>query len=375
MIKELGKHKAKFIVDIGTRKDRRRRTKTVTYTGPRDLKKQYDAFEAKVKAEIRSGIKVPELLDSYIRRCELLGAEATTVRGYNVSARRVKKHFEGVSAADLTTYQVEDFVVAMAEKYASKTIANTIGLLSAAYERAIRTGQLSNNPCKNVKLPKAEQKEVDIFTEDQIAKFLKALDSETLDYQVAFKLALFCGLRRSEILGLREIHVNVPFKTVTVVETRHRVNRKTVTQGTKTTRSHRTLALPDSLARDIGRLIDEHHDLDFEHTDYLIQDGFGKPLNPSTFSNKIYRVEDKAGLPHVSLHDLRHTFASLLNSEHVDIARISRELGHSNIATTLGIYTHVFNGTSESSRGIADIIEQKCDTFVTPKENKKAVDA
>ena len=82
-------------------------------------------------------------------------------------------------------------------------------------------------------------------------------------------------------------------------------------------------------------------------------------MNPTTLTAAIYRIEDEAGLPHVSPHDLRHTFASMLNAQHVDIAVISRELGHSNIGITMNTYMHVFGNVADSSRGIADSLNNK----------------
>ena len=223
-------------------------------------------------------------------------------------------------------------------------------------------------------MPKGSRKEVDIFSDEDVLKFVKALDSERSDYRVGYKLALFCGLRRSEILGLREEHISIPFKAVTISETRHSVDSKTIVQDTKTATSHRVLALPESLVADISSLIEEHNAFEYDHTDYLIQDGFGQPMNPSTFSNRIYKIEAENGLPHVSLHDLRHTFASMLNNAHVDIARISRELGHASVGITMSVYTHVFGNVTSSSRGIADTIEQKIQnsaTFLPPDANEK----
>lgn len=139
--------------------------------------------------------------------------------------------------------------------------------------------------------------------------------------------------------------------------------------------------LPDFVLNDIKALIAKHNAVEYEHTDYLIQDGYGKPLNPTTLTAAIYRIEDKAGLPHVSPHDLRHTFASMLNANGVDIAMISRELGHSNIGITLNTYTHVFGNISESSRGIADALNSKFDKTYNPapilplSENEKTAEA
>lgn len=369
MIEILSKNRAKLIVSIGSGKKRKRHSKIVEYSGKKQLKELYAEFEKQCLRPPLTDITVPALVTSYIENCKIRGAKETTTHGYETAQKRIEKRFEGVLAVDLTAYQVEDFVSYMADKYAPKTTKNTIALLSASYDRAIRTGQLEENPCRQVDLPKQTKKDTDLFTQEEVQKFLTALEDETLDYRVGFKLALLCGLRRSEILGLREEHINIPFRAVTVASTRHRVSTDDVVQDTKTDKSRRVLALPDSLVSDISALIAEHHALEFDHTDYLIQNGFGEPMNPSTFSNRIFRIEDDANLPHVSLHDLRHTFASMLNSASIDIARISRELGHSNPNVTLGIYTHIFGNVSDSSRGIAEIISEKTAPFL-PLEKK-----
>lgn len=236
----------------------------------------------------------------------------------------------------------------------------------------MRLEKLEENPCVKVTLPKDQKPEITVFSRDEIIKFLAVLKQERLDLAVAYKLALFCGLRRSEILGLREEHINLPFKTVKIADTRHRVDKKNITQDTKTKKSYRILSLPDFLADDIARLIEEHHSLPYDHTEYLIQDGFGQPLNPSTLTNRILRLEKECGLPSVSLHDLRHTFATLLlNTQKVDIAQISAELGHSNVTTTLDRYSHVLNGSSVSSKGIATLINADFATFSPPEADKK----
>lgn len=374
MIEIIDKRKAKLIVNIGSGEKRKRRTKTVAYEKKRDLQKMYVDFERECLRRQDTRDTVEEVLDAYIESRKRLGIKATTIRGYENCKSRLSTAIKEEIAAEVSPYLIDKFISDNADKWSPKTIRNTISVLSSAYDRAIHLGLLTDNPCRRITLPKNTKKEVDIFNEENVGKFLRALDKERLDFKVAYKLALLCGLRRSEILGLREEHISIPFKAVTVAETRHRVSDSEIVQDTKTATSHRVLALPDSLAEDIDVLIKEHHDFEYDHTDYLIQDGFGQPMNPSTLSNHIYKIEADNGLPHVSLHDLRHTFASMLNNAHIDIARISRELGHSNVNTTLGIYTHVFNGATESSRGIADTIESKVvksATFLPPEAKEK----
>lgn len=381
MIEHIGRNKAKLIISTGSRENRKRHTKTVTYKTKKELEQMHRAFEDEIRHNPMIDTSVQELVESYIRSRKTLGIEATTIRGYNTAAERIYSRFKGIKAAEVTSYIVQDFVSEMGEKYAPKTIRNTASLLSSAYDNAVRLGQLADNPCRMVTLPKKEQPKIDIFNEEEISRFLRALSAERLDYKVGYELALFCGLRRSEILGLKEPDINFVFKSVTISKARHYIDGKDVVQGTKTESSRRTIAVPDFVLADIKALIEQHNSVQYEHTDYLIQNGFGKPMNPSALTTQIYRIEDKAGLPHVSLHDLRHTFASMLNKEKVDIAMIARELGHSNIGTTLSVYTHVFGNVAESSRNIAESLNSKFDrtiksaTFVPPSEKEKTAEA
>lgn len=359
MIEHISKGKAKLTVSTGSGSTRKRKSKIVTYSTKKELNELYRRFEDEVRHNPMIDTTVRELVESYIRSRKPLGVEATTIHGYEVAAERIYPSFQGIKAAEVTSYMVQDFINTLNEKYKPKTIRNTISLLSSSYDNAVRLGQLEKNPCKLVTLPKKEQKEIDIFNEEDIRKFLAALASERIDYQVAYKLALFCGMRRSEILGLKESDVNITFKSVSITKSRHNVKGEDVVQGTKTEQSHRTLAVPDFVIEDIKKLIERNNSFQYKRTDFLVQNGFGEPMTPSALSARIYDIEESAGLPMVSLHDLRHTFASMLNNAHVDIAMISRELGHSNIATTLSIYTHVFGNVAESSRSIADSLNDK----------------
>lgn len=381
MIEVLSKNKAKLIVSMGSGADRKRKSKTVTFTSKKELERMHQRYIDEVHHNPLIDTTVAELLESYINGRKVLGVKQTTLHGYEVVAERIYSRFKGIKATDLTSYQVQTFINDMSEKYSAKTIRNTISLLSSAYDNAIRLGQLSKNPCKMVTLPKKEQPKIDIFDNEQIAVFLNALDEERLDYKVAYQLALFCGLRRSEILGLQEKHINVPFRCVTVEQSRHNVKGSDYVQTTKTESSHRTIAVPDFVMENIIELLDVHNSFQYKHTDYLIQNGFGQPMTPSALTTQIYRIEERAGLPQVSLHDLRHTFASMLNNANVDIAMISRELGHSNINVTLGIYTHAFGNVAQSSRDIADRLNNRFEstpksaTFMPLSEQEKTANA
>ena len=372
-IKILGKNKAQLIVSVGStsKGNRRRYTKTVSYKKKKELDKMYQHFEDEVRRNPLVDVTVDGLLEAYISNAELRGLSANTIHGYKSAQKRLNTAFEGILARSLTTYQIEDFVAQMAKKYAPKTVHNTVALLDAAYQRAVRSGQLADNPCVGITLPKQKKKEIQTLSPEQLQQFILALDKQRRDISVGYKLCLMCGLRRGEVLGLKEEDVSIPFRQISINKTRYIVEGQQHIQPTKTARSHRRLALPAGLAEEIALLIEEHHAQEWYHSDFLIQDAFGDPLSPSVFSSLIREIA-----PDITVHGLRHTFATLLNAQDVDLAQISAELGHSNLTTTLNIYTHVFGDVTSSSRGIADTVEDifyKKDAKRTHEDNKKAL--
>ena len=360
MIKDLGQNKYRFIVSVGGRADRKRYCKTVTHKGGKKaLQKMYDEFEAECQKTPLSDITVKDLLESYVSHCKTLGRKATTIHGYQVTAERCYPLLGTILAKSLTTYRLEKFIAEMGDNGLSpKTIRNTVGLLSAAYDHAIFIGQLDTNPCKRITLPKQQPKDIRILYVEEIPKFLEVISEVDLNEKVAYELALFLGLRRSEILGLREADADIVKGLVYVHNTRHRVDGEDIEQDTKTKRSTRILALPDILILDIARLMEIHRQFEYEKTDYLVQDGFGNPLGHQALASRLARLEKKKGLPNVTLHGLRHTYASLLHSQGVDMANISANLGHGNLTTTMNVYTHIFQSASNASRGIANTINE-----------------
>lgn len=366
MIKELEKGKARLIVSVGGRADRKRFCKTVTYKTKKELKKLYDEFEAECQKTPLTDITIKDLLESYVSHCKTLGRKATTIHGYQVTAERCYSLLGTILAKSLTTYRLEKFVAEMGDNNLSaKTIKNTIGLLSAAYDHAIFIGQLDTNPCKRITLPKQQPKDIRILYLEEIPKFLEVISDVDLNEKVAYELALFLGLRRSEILGLREADVDIVKGLIYVHNTRHRVDGIDIEQDTKTKKSTRILALPDILILDLARLIETHRQFEYEKVDYLVQDGFGNALGHQALASRLARLEKKNGLPNVTLHGLRHTYASLLHSQGVDMANISANLGHGNLTTTMNIYTHIFQSASNASRGIANTIND----FMLPQKN------
>lgn len=362
MIEYIDKNKARFRVSIGSssRGTRRFKTKTVTYNKKKELEQMYRDFEAECRSIAMPVGSVAELLERYRDTLSVKGIRDTTMRGYVICEKRINKVLGNIQANNLTTYQVDAFISSMAKSgLASKTIKNTISYLSSAYKHGIKTQMVNSNPCEMSTLPKMVAADIKIIEKDKLPEFVSALDEAMLDFKVCCELALYMGLRRSEVMGLTEEDINVNNHTLSINKTRHIVNGKSVIQPTKTERSNRTLAIPAPLLEDIVELIEEHHGNSYNNTNYLIQ-LFGEPMKPDRINDWLRKFSHEHGFD-VTMHGLRHTFASMLNaSGEFDIAEISSVLGHSNINTTLGIYTHVFQGTSKAAQQVATFMEKEC---------------
>lgn len=295
------------------------------------------------------------------------GLKETTLTGYESYAKRLKSAFKGVRAKELTPYQIEKFIASAVKgepskgypkKASPKTIKGYISLLSSAYKMAIRNKFLIVNPCDAVNLPKQKKPDIVVLTKEDIPKFIDALQDTSQDLKVVYELALFCGLRRSEIMGLINDDVNVLWKTIKVTRTRHRIKCEDVIQDTKTERSRRIVSVPEFVMDDITELMRQHEEDPFIENPFLIQYA-AEPMRPDYAKRQIKEFTKAHSLPDVTLHGLRHTFATMLNaSGEFDLAEISAALGHSNINTTLGIYTHLFDKQAHSARRIADFMQK-----------------
>lgn len=371
MIKKLGKNKYRFTASVGSGKNRKRPTKTIEFNGgKKELQRLYNEFEDECKNRPQTDITVEQLVNDYILRCKSLGRKKTTIHGYEIALKRLSSPTQATLAKNCTTYRLQKEIAEMSSNgLGAKSVKNTISLLSASYRQAIRLGLLNENPCEKLVMPSGKQKEVRILYENEIQPFLTAMAGLPVDDKVAYELALFMGLRRSEILGLKEADADIVNGVLTIHNTRHRIDQEDYDDDTKTDRSTRTLAVPEILIMDIAILLETHRRLRYGSVDYLIQNGWGETITPQALSSRLARFEKRNGLPPVTLHGLRHTYASLLNAKGIDMSMISRELGHSNLSTTQNIYTHIFKRVSEASKDIAKTVDLFVDETKSLSQN------
>ncbi len=192
------------------------------------------------------------------------------------------------------------------------------------------------------------------MTEDDIHAVLDTVHNTP--YYVIFYLALYTGMRRSEILALQWSDIDLTLCQLSVSRTLHHLrDGRFIFRAPKTAKGRRTIALSPSTA-----LALREHQMkeDFEHKmlgiplrdDALLFSHIdGTPLLPDTITRFWIKTVRKLGLRGIRLHDCRHTHASLLLKQNVHPLVVSQRLGHANIQTTLDVYSHVMPGLQEAA--------------------------
>jgi integrase len=181
-----------------------------------------------------------------------------------------------------------------------------------------------------------------IMTDDQVRQFLEA--ARRSRYYALFALAVATGMRQGELLALQWPDVDFENNTVTVRRTVLRVKGRHVVKEPKTKASRRTIIVPAFAMNALH-----------EHRKKIMAKGFvdrpvfcslqGGIMSAQNLRKKTFKpILQRAGLPDMRFHDLRHTHASTLLSKGKSIKAVSRRLGHSNVTTTLQVYAHVLPG-------------------------------
>jgi integrase len=255
---------------------------------------------------------------------------------------------------DLRPEHIQRHYAKMVDKgLAARTVRYDHIVIHGALRTAVKWQLVSRNVADAVEPPKAKHSEMQIWDADEVAQFLEA--AKTTPYYVLFYSVLYTGARRSELLGLSWRHIDFLYSQISIERGLHWTkNEGYVLTQPKSAKSRRTIALPPSLtlllktykekqeyARVlVGKPLTED-DLVFAHPD-------GSPLFPNTVSRAWGLLAKKAGVKVIRFHDARHSHATLLLRQGAHPRVVQERLGHSTIATTLDVYSHVTPGIQEA---------------------------
>jgi len=226
--------------------------------------------------------------------------------------------------------------------------------LHKALKQAVRWGYMTKNPADDVDPPKVHTEEVTPLTREEARRLREAVRGDRLE--ALYVTALHTGLRQGELLALRWDDVDLEGRTLQVRRTLTRDRGKLDVGPTKTAKGRRTV----KLTRDAAEALREHLTRQLEEIGVL-GDSYGPgglvfattkgtPINPTNLRKRsLAPLLVRAGLPHQTFHQLRHTAATILLLKNVNPKIVSEMLGHASIAITLDTYSHVLPNMQDSA--------------------------
>jgi integrase len=228
---------------------------------------------------------------------------------------------------------------------APRTVRYLHQILRAALADAVRRGDLQANPALAADPPTARAARARVFrtwSPEELSRFLESAKDDR--FYTAFRLAAMTGMRRSEVLGVRRCDVDLERAELHVVQTIVEVAHVPQVSQPKTDHGRRTIALDTTttaiLREHCAAQIARGRVSSATSEDLLFQED-GKPIHPAVFSYAFVRRVWLAGVPRIRLHDLRHGHASHALRVGVHPKVVSERLGHSTVALTLDVYSHV----------------------------------
>ena len=272
---------------------------------------------------------------------------------------RVKPKWGDYPVGKIRHSDVQDWISKMSATKSATVVLRDYGTLAAILDNAVLDRRIPSNPARNCTLPKKTKKAHTYLSHDQLQRLAAA--SGRME---TFVLTLgYCGLRSGEARALHVRDFNPKAKTLHVVENAVEVNGKIVV-GTPKSDKGRVVPVPGFLAEKLTVQIGERGDdeLIFAKPDgtYLM-----RPKNSKTGIGWFARAIADAKVPYLTLHDLRHTAASLAVSAGANVKAVQRMLGHASAAMTLDTYADLFDDDLQAVATALDDAARKTDVGKT----------
>ncbi|URZ08936.1 tyrosine-type recombinase/integrase [Clostridium felsineum] len=261
-----------------------------------------------------------------------------------------------------------------------RTILHHHRLISSILTCAVQWQFILNNPASRVKAPKVEKKEARHFDIEQTEYILQLLENAPIKYKTAIYLDIYGGMRLGELAGLKWSNVDFDNMLIKINHSlQHVTGYGTFEKSTKNETSNRIISLPKT----VMSLLKEYKlwqngeksklgNLWCSEYDYIFTTREGKPIYPGSISSWFHKFikkhnetimkdssishddKEKYLLDNVNFHGLRHTSATILINQGIDVTTVSKRLGHARTSTTTDIYSH---SLQKADRSAADKLE------------------
>ena len=327
------------------------------------VKEQAILFEREVQhtpEPINRSITLAKYIEHWVTDVGPKKLADSTFRRDEQDIRRILPALGNYKLTDLRKEVIRDFYEEMRHtprldgrgNLSEKSVEGLHNTLCGILSAAVDEGYLTHNPAWRCYKPKGQKKERPVADEETVKKLITAFEGQSMKYETYFKLVLATGLRRGEACGLKWSDINWRKRTIHVqrgvVKLSH---QESITKDPKTSSGDRMVYLSKEMCQ-LLKAWRKECEWDRQQTanetisedDYLFRQPNGKPMCPSTFTYRFKLILKANNLPlDLNVHSLRHTNASLLIAQGVDVRTVASLLGHAQASTTLDIYAHAFD--------------------------------
>ncbi|MCK0516967.1 tyrosine-type recombinase/integrase [Williamsia sp. DF01-3] len=259
------------------------------------------------------------------------------------------------------------------------TIKRILAVLRSALGDAERTKRLSHNPAEHVHPGRVERTEIQPWTAQQAVAFLDHVTGAP-PWQVdplanLFETIIGTGLRRGEALALQWSDINVETRTMYVHRAVSDVGGKLIVGTTKTSGSTAGVGLSLRVVRALERQRQQQQQdrakwgEGYDDQDLVFAREDGAMLRPERVLKRFRTLSTEAGLPTCRLHDLRHLAATLMLTNGVPLALVSKTLRHSQVSITADLYGHL---TPEAAHAAADALGAALDVAAAEAQSERS---
>lgn len=246
----------------------------------------------------------------------------------------------------ITTLDIQKFLnKKKVDGLSSEYIKKMYNILHGSFEKAVVWGLIQKNIVSAAEPPRSESKDINTWNIEQASSFLEHTKGEF--FHIAYVIAIYTGMRKGEILGLRWKDIDMEASRLSIRQTIYRTRVGLIFQEPKTKSSKRVVALPDIVIQSLKKQKHEQNKWKiqlgpaFLDHDLVVTNYEGKPVDPRNLTRHFTKMIKECELPKIRFHDLRHTHATIMLQlgEHPKV--VSERLGHSRVAITMDTYSHV----------------------------------
>ena len=313
------------------------------------LKIEYLVSTNQYFKSVKSG-KFGDVLDEWLK----LHKEKVKESTWRYIERRVNNHvrpyFKDMYVDKITLRHCQDFVNKTFKK-APVAYVYSLSIVKNTLDYALRLGMIENNPMLYVIKPKKQasisDKHDNYYNKDELKKFLDVAKDTSLKKYTLFRLLAYSGMRIGECLALTWHDLDYKNNTIAINKTLARTNNGLRIQTPKTKASNRVISLDNETIQVLKMWqLEQRKQLlkvginAMDSKQLIFSNGKNSFIIVPTVRLAIKQIAKKAGIHSITTHGFRHTHATLLFASGLDIKQVQARLGHSNVQTTLNIYTH-----------------------------------